>query len=441
MPVPTVAASNALSRLSELRISNHSAAYLRVASLTTTTVTVDNSDTISGKTLYASANPGLLVVHEGVAGSDIGLTANITGFSGNVLTVSVDLTADLADGDIIAVYPPHAMKIATNGGHGLQYTSSNEMTKGYGNASLVHNTPHTADLGGPIGFYFPIDTHQVTRLLATFFGAYKKSGTGQHDLVFVEDNDGTYTDLSRFSAYSKESNGAIEHVFGNLFSTGLTINFAEGSPITGSIDTMGNVYSREVGGTGKTFPTGANNYVVASLPCEAGQRYTSVGTFVEFGGSFGSALSDSRETLVTSLTINGSRNADAPRPLGSAYVVNPEETTHDFSLSLTRVMNANTLHDRFLGASTDAQAVKTETRVLVTLVPVTPGATQSISFDMPRAIVNTHEIQRPDGRTLETVTIIPLHTLNASDCIDTASPLVRCRLVTGVDTDIGTSLS
>lgn len=441
MPVPTAATSNALSRDSRIVFSNHSSAYLRVASSTATSITVDNSDLITGKTLYAVANPGQVEIITGVAAGDNGKTTKATGFSGNVITVTDDLTAALADGSIIVVNPPQALELSTNGGHTLQYSSPNEGTKGLGDAALTHNTPHIADITGDIPFYFPTSTQGVARLIAWAIGAYKKSGTGQHDIVPLVDNDGTYTDLSRASVYDKVGSGVIEQVFGNLFCTALTINIPESAPITGSASAVGNVYNREVGGTGKTFSTGANSYVVSGLPCDDGSRYTSVSAFVQFGGSFGGALGDTRETTVTSVTLNYTKESDAPRAIGNQYPLNPEEAGFDLTVTLPRSVVNNTLHDYHLGGKADAANIKTETRLLIALVPTNPASTDSILIDIPRGVIDDDPITRQRGRFAETVTFRALHTLTAAGCIDTAVPAVRVRVLNGKDFDIGTSLS
>src|SRR5687767_1112545 len=120
MPVPTATASNALSRLSDIRFTNHSAINARVASVAATTITLDNTDAISANTLDTPGNPGMVVVKTGVAAADEGLTSNITGFTGNVLTVPINFTTNLADGSIVSIFPPHSIKLATNGGHTLQ---------------------------------------------------------------------------------------------------------------------------------------------------------------------------------------------------------------------------------------------------------------------------------------------------------------------------------
>lgn len=443
--VPTAVAGNASSKDGDVRFSNHGARDLRVASITTTTITVDSVLGLTGTSLYSSTNPGLLQIVSGVASSDKGKTANITAISGTTITVDVDFTNGVAtdsleDGSIVKVIPPHAIALRTNGGHSLQVTADNEVTKGHTDYFLTHNTPATqVTVGGGISSYVPQDTQGAARLFAWFFGQYKLSGTGVHDFVFAEDDDGTYDDSSFATLYSKEGNAAKEQVFGNLFATSFTLNAQANQPITFDVQSAGNVHSAEIGGTGKDYPTGASNYVVAALPTDSSSRMVAPGVYVEFGGTFGDALTDSRQTRVTSLTINGEKESDTDTmALGNAFPVQGLDFGADFTMELTRIIDDDSALEFMTGSSADASGLKTETRVLVHVIA--PTSTKSITFDIPKAVVTVTD-DRSRGRATETLSIRAIHTLDSNEQLDLTKPLVRARITNLVNSSVLTTLA
>lgn len=438
-PAPSASISNALSRDSRVVLSNHAGAFLRVASVTISTVVVDSVAELTDITLYSGTSPGMLVIKEGVAAGDEGDTANITGITGTTLTVGVDLTTKLADGDIIFVAPPQAIELAPNGGHTLQVTATNELTKGLTDTFLTHNTPNGIEVAGDIPFFLPSDSHGLARLLAVGVGGYDKSGTGIHSFAPLQSDTTTYADSSYATIYSKEGNGTIEHVYTGLFASSMTLSFPERGLATGSITLAGNAYVREIGGAGKTFPTGASSYVIDGLDCESGPRHNFNGVFVEFGGAFGDPLTDSRETTVTSATVNISRETTQAGPLGNPYMTRAVEVGHDMQITLSRVLENNSRHDEFMGGNADPEGQKTETRVLLKAVSAV-NSSRTLTIDIPRAFVET-TVSRQRGHFVEEITISAIHTTGSDGCPDSANPLYKIDLNSGTDVDVLTSIA
>lgn len=438
-PAPSQSISNALSRDSRVVLSNHAGGFLRVASVTATTIVVDSVAPLTDITLFAASTPGIVIVKEGVVAGDEGKTANVTGIAGTTLTVDVDLTTALADGDIIFVAPPQAIELATNGGITLDVTAANEVTKGLTESFITHNTPNGVEVGGDVPFFTPAASHGLARLLAVGIGGYDKSGTGIHDFAPYISDPVTFADSSYATVYAKDGNATLEQIYTGLFATSMTITFPERGLATASMSLTGNAYAREIGGTGKNFPAGASAYVVSGLDCDTGSRHNFNGVFVEFGGAFGAALTDARETTVTNATISVSREVTQATPLGNAYMTRASEVGHELEITMTRILEDNARHDEFMGGGIDPQGSKTETRVL--LKAVHPSiASRTLEFDIPRAVIDAAPVTRQRGHFVQELTIRAIHTLDADGCPDAANPLYRARYNNGIDVDVLTSL-
>lgn len=429
---------NAHSRYSELIIGNLEGRILQVSAVNTTTITFTDASLLTGKSLYAVATPGQAVIVRGVAASDAGKVANITIFSGNVATVSVDLSTALAAGDLVWVMPPLSAYVTTNGGHSLQATRQHDDTLGLGETVLTHNTPLTVDPRGTIPFFLGRDSQALGRLLLAGVGAYKKTGTGStaiHGYVPPQVNDGTYAEAYDFSAYSQDGNGVLEQMWIGLFGTRTMLNFPQRGVANGSMDVVGTHVLREVGGSGKVFTTGANNWKRTSIERDAGNRHTFAGLFAEFGGSFNGALSETAyDKFVLEANVEITREIADDTPIGSQDRMVPVE--HSFGIQVTgrRIAENDTVYQDFFGSSTAATpGEQTETRLL--LKAVHPGdTTKTLTVDIPYGTWRVDDIQRQHGRQVESFTFKGKQKIT-SGVLDTANPLYRIQLVNGEDID------
>ena len=376
-------------------------------------------------------------------GADAGLTANITGVAGAVLTVDADFTLAgsapaLASGDLILVIPPMSFAPKLSGSHTFNANSANLLDKGLTDTFDTHNTQGTIDPGGNFTAFMTTDSMGLPRILAAAIGTYKLT-TSLHEFVPPESDDGTYSDAGELSVFVSDGEGISDEVYAALFASSVTINLPEAGLSTVAVETIGAAAAREVGGSGKEFPAGANNWDT-TIPCDNDPLFCFTRTFVEFGGTFGDALTANFDRHVTSATITISRGSAAPRPLGNdGYTAKPTETEHMLTMTLTRTYADDALRSDYFGDGA-APAKKIESRVFIKAFDPSDD-TKFFAVDVPRAIIETHEPQRnAQGLMVEQVTIRALHTLDANDCPDTANPLFRAQVENGVTTNVLTAL-
>ena len=438
---PTISATNSLAKNSRIIIANHAGARLRVASTTTTTVVVDSVDELTGTALYDTANPGQLVILSSAAGTgNHGMTANITDITGTTLTVDVDFNTggELADGDVICVLPPVAFELFPNGGHTLNETVNNDETMGLTETFITHNTPMDVRVGGDIPFFQTIDSDGFARLIMAGVGAYKQSSG--HFYRPLEADDGTFSEADELTVYSQDGNGTLRRAWHGLFATTLNLEFPQGGIATGSLSLTGNGYVREIGGTGKEFTSGANNWIVDTLDCDTGTRHTFRGVFMELGGSFGDDLTDARQATVQDISVTIERGAQEDQILGDEFIVKPEEIQHTITITGTRLLSDDEFQERNAGAATDATTgQKQETRVLIKAVS-SADATKTLSIDVPRSIFTSQVVNRQRGRFTESFTVQGLATLDSDGCIDSATPLYEIELQNGSTDDLLTTV-
>lgn len=441
--------ANAVTKKSRFKFANHSGARLLVASITSTTVVFSNADQITGKTLYASGTPGMLVVARGAndafTGTDAGLTANITAFSANTATVDVNFVTGgsapaLAAGDMVFVFPPLAFQPKLSGGHTFNVNHANLMDKGLTDTVDTHNTRGTVDPAGDFTAFLCSDTNGAVRMLAALIGTYKKSGTGVHQMVPVVSNDGTYAESSELSVFVSDGNGVSDEAYAALFVQSGTVTLPEAGIPTVQLSSMGPVAAREMGGTGKEFPAGANNWDRANVKADNDPLFTFTDAYIEVGGAFGDALTTAVDQTITAGSFSIRRGQAAPRPLGNhGYTAKPVEVEHSLSLSLTRTYEDDTFRNRYFGGGA-MPAKKTESRFLIQVFDPA-DSTKYLKIDIPKAICDISEPQRnAQGLMVEQITVTVLHTLTAAKVPDTAVPLYRAEISNGVDSDILTTL-
>ena len=441
MPASTVVASNARAIDSRFFIANRRGQVGKVASVTTTTVVLDDAGATEGIALFSATNPGQLVIAEGVGTSDNGKTADITGITSNTLTVDVDFatTPAIADGDYVYVCPPLAKETFASSGHTLAVDVVNDDTLGMAESMLSHNTRLGARVSGDVPFFATIDSEAFSRILLAGIGSYVKSSTGVHDFVPTQSKTGSYADAQGLALYSEDGNGVIRQAWPDLFATGLSLTVPTNGIVTGSLSCIGTGVVREIGGSGKLFTQGANNYVPAA-GSDRGPRHTGIGAFVELGGSFGDALTDSNDRFVQDLTINIARGAVEESTLGNQFIVRPVEDVHSIEISGTRLLQNDTFFEDYHGQTTDAEpGSKIETRMLVHLISQHTAA-RTLTFDVPKGFFQTHGVERQRGFFKERFTFKARHSLTAGGAYDTAAPLYRARHNSGLDTDLITAL-
>lgn len=442
---------NAVTKKSRFLFANQSGARLVVASITTTTIVFANADQITGKTLYAASTPGLAVIARGqdgtFTGADAGRTANITTFSSNTATVDVDFTAAgsapaLAAGDAVIVFPPLVFMPKLAGSHTFNANSANLMDKGLTDTFDNHNTPGTRDPGGDFTAFLCSDTNGAVRMLAALFGAYDLSGTGVHSMVPIEDNDGSYADSSELSVFVSDGNGVSDEIYAALFVQSGTINFPEAGVPTIQLTTAGAVAAREMGGTGKEFPSGGNNWdrVTSPVNRDNDPLFTFTDVYLEMGGTFGDAMTTAVDQAVTSASISVTRGSAAPRPLGGhGYTTKPTETEFSMTITLSRVYEDDTFRNRYFGGGA-MPAKKTESRILFQAFDPA-DSTKYIKFDIPRAICDISDPQRNgQGIMVENITMRVLRKLTSAKVPDLTLPYCKVTVANGVNSDILTTL-
>lgn len=440
---PSVHAGNALSRDSELHIINHLGAILRVASAsngTTPQVTVDDTSPLTGTSLYTSSEPGMIVIVD--ASSGVGNTANITNVdtTNDVLTLDTDLSGDLADGDFVAVVPPMGSKIRQNGGHTIQATRQHDNAAGIEQQSVTHNTVLQHSPEGDVNMFCLRASEALSRMLAAAVGGYQLSSNQHLYRPFYVD-DGNFTKVDGLTAYSIEGNNVSKQVYGPLVVNQWQLNLPQGGVPNFTFSVTGQHTVREVGGTGKTFPSGSSNWDRGSgIEQEPGSRHNFKGAFVEFGGSFGNALTDQGDQFLTQLTVTGIRDLTDDYGLGSQDRMRPKENRHRLEISGTRVFEDETVYQDYLGSSSDPVASqRTETRIFVKLIH--PGATSRIlDVDAPRGVFTSDDIQRQDGRIMENFTFEALQSEDSNNLPDTSTPLYQLTYDNGLTTDITSNL-
>jgi len=443
MANPSVYSTNAKAQDSALYLANHRGGDFSVASVTTTTVVLDDASPLTGIALYATATPGMLVIKESADGAaNHGLTTEITGITSNTLTVADDFATatELADGDIVTVIPPLAVQISTNGGHSISETRSYDESMGLSDTSLTHITPLGTSVGGDISVFATVDSMSFARLLLAGTGGYNKSATGVHDYIPFQYDDGTYAEFNDFTIYAKDGNGIVNRAFYGMFGTQLTINVPSNAVCTASLSTLGNGVVREVGGAGKTFDSGNNKWIEDSIPCDNADRFSSIGALFELGGSFGDAITDSRDKFLQNVTVTISREGQEDPVLGNQFNTKADEGSHMVIITGTRILENDTYYENSYGTTTSADPeLPTATRAL--LVLTTPSsASRTLTVDVPRGIFTAAPVQRQRGKFTQDFTFTGLQTLDGDDCPDTANPLYRMRFNNGIDTDLGTAL-
>jgi hypothetical protein len=259
MATPTRTAANSLMKDGRIIWGSNYAGTSRVASVTSTTIVLSDATDYTNKSLYTLGAPGKVEILNCAAGTThVGKTSNITGFSSSTVTVSDDFSAFLAAGDIVSVTPPLSVELFLNQGHSLNATLSNDYTMGLTDTFDTHNTPMGVDVAGDVPFFQTIASEGFLRFLGFVFGTYKSTVAGTHKFRPIEANDGTFTEMDDAVAYVQDGNGVIRRVFQGLFGTSLTLDFPENARAVGSISSLGVSAVREVGGSGKTFPSGVS---------------------------------------------------------------------------------------------------------------------------------------------------------------------------------------
>lgn len=436
----SVISRNASARYHKLHISTQNGGIYRVASVTTTTIVFDDLSDLGGKALYTSDEPGMAVIVEGVNASDVGKTANITGITTNTATVDTDFstTPALADGDLVAIVPPMASEVLTNGAHSIGVARTKDTSLGLTESVLTHNTAMQVDVGGTIPTFIPRDSEAFGRILAVGVGGYKHS-SGTHTYRPFQLDDGTFTEIKDFCAYSKDGNGVVEQAFLGLFGSQLNLNFPQRGVANASLQVLGTHAIRAVNGTGKTFPSGTGNWNRgADIERDSGNRHVFNGVFVEFGGSFGDPLGD-HDNFVQEANVQITRSPVDDNVLGAQDRMVPVEDTFGIKITGRRVLEDDSIYQDFFGSSASATpGQQTETRLL--LKSVHPGdTTKTLTADVPFGTWTVSDIERQRGRFIESFTFEAKQQL-ASGVYDTANPLYQLTYVNGDSVDYSAAL-
>ncbi len=431
MAIGTGIASNSSVLSSKLKFGNLASAFKGVSSSTATTIVLDDATGLSGTSLYSASRPGQVIVIEGVAAGDKGKTANITAITGSTLTVNVDLTTALDDSSVIMVVPPLSVQMFESQGNSLEVTAEDDETMGLTETFLTHNTRLGTKVGGDIPLFVPNNSVGLGRALAAAVGGYK-AGATQTYRPFKAD-DATFTQSDDFTVFVQDGNGVHRQIFGAMFCTGFTLAFPQNAIATFSMSTIGAAVAREVGGSGKTFSTGTNNWDNVTT-CDTGSRYTFTAVFVQFGGAFGAALDkDAAETTIQSLTIAVERGTPQDTVLGNEYILKPIEDMQKITVTGARIFETDARRANYYGAGNAAPGAHDTTRMLIKAIHPA-DSTKTLTVDIPLGKLKT-TITRQRTRVVEQFTYTGIQTLNGSGCIDTANPLYQIQYVSGISTD------
>lgn len=438
---PTVATGNSPAKFSQVVITNMAGQLARVDSVSTgpDEVTVDSLDIVNLVGEYSAGNPGMLVIVSGQSAADEGKTANITGITGTTISIDVDLSTALGADDVVAVVPPLANELNTNGGHTLGVTVNKDEELGITEGVLTHNSMLSYDTGGSLPIFASIDSPGLGRLLLAGIGTHKVA-TSLHSYVPAVSNDGTFDENDELTVYTQDGNGVTREAWLGLMGTQFTVEVPRRGVANMRLDTQGTEVLREVGGTGKDFPSGASNWNTGTYPCDTGKRFAARGALIQLGGSFGDPLDKSlMDPYFQEVTITGTRQPTDVTPLGTPARAKPEEDTYTFQVTGRRLLEDDTIYDDFYGsgATPDDQ---TETRMLIKIVNP-QDETKFLRFDVPLGTYNVVDRQRQRGQFEEQFTFMAHHTTDASGCIDTATPLFQCDYENGDTTDYAAAVA
>lgn len=419
----SVASGNSVARKSRVVMANAAGQLARVDTVTTAPdeVTVDSLDIATLTGVYASGTPGMLVVIKGQSASDAGKTANITGISGTTLTIDTDLSTALGADDIIAVVPPLMAELNTNGGATLSVTQNKDENLALTEGVQTQNTMLSYDTGGDIPVFATIDSEPVGRILLAGIGAHKVS-TSLHSYVPAESNDGSYTENDDLTFYTQDGDGVVREVWLGNMATQTVINVPRRGTATINQSVQGAEVVREIGGTGKEFPSGSGNWDLGNFPCDSNQRLAARGALIELGGTFGNALDKSNvDPYFQEVTVTITRGMTDVAPLGNPARAHPDEDTHQLEITGRRLLEDNTIYDDFYGG-TPTPDEQTESRLLLKIVNPA-DETKYLQFDVPRGVYTVDDVQRQRGQFEEQFTYQAIHTLDADGCVDTSTPL------------------
>lgn len=258
MVVPTRSAPNSLAKDSRILMASNSGARLAASGTpTSTTIPVVTVGELTNVALYTVATPGKVEVLSTSVAANIGKTANVTNITGTTLTVDADFSAFLAAGDIISVVPPPSVELfMPPTGHTLRSELANDYTRGLNQTFVDQNTPMAVTVDGDVPFFQVPNSEAFVRALAYAFGAYKTPSSGTHKFRFIKSNDGSFTAMKDAVFMAQDGNGVIRRDFFGLFATKLVLDYPEGGLAMATLSNLGNGSDREIGGTGKNFPTG-----------------------------------------------------------------------------------------------------------------------------------------------------------------------------------------
>lgn len=436
MSFPTQDVGEASSKHSAAYLANNFAGFFTVASVTATTVTLDDASLLTGTGQYSTSEPGQLEIIDGQSDSDDGKVANITAISGNDLTVGTDFSTGpaLGDGDMVAVYPPLSVELMPDGGITLGTQVNRDEDRGLTETFLTHDTPITTDVpSGDIPLFAAIDSPGLGRLLTAFFGAYKLSGTSEHVYRFQEDDDGSFTKRDEFFVLLQDGDSVLRQAFCGLFGQSLNMDFPNEDSASVTVSAMGAEAAREVGGTGKAFTEGSNNWI-RDLPCDTGDRHVAKGAFMQLGGSFGDSLDkDQADRFFQNVTVEGTREPTQGRPLGRPYRAKMEEFENGIQVTGTRILKDSTLQDDYYGGGPEIEGPNSTRMFLKAIAP--SDSSKYIKVDIPQGEYTVLDQTRQRGLFMEDFTFRATHALAADGCIDTSTPLVEVRYENGDATD------
>lgn len=442
MPSTTsIFSKNAIARYHELHVSNKNGFIGEVESISyaagpnETSIDFVDASNIEGKTLYTTGTPGLAVIVVGQDPSDAGKCFNVKSFVGDTIKVAGDQTLLLAAGDKVAVVPPMASRVSTNGGHTIQVGRTKNEDLGLGDSVLTHNTALQIDPRGNVPFYMCRDSEAFGRLLLLGIGGYKKSGIGIHTYRPPQLDDGTFGVAPDGAFYSKDGNDIVSQAFLGIFATQLDLNFPNLAVATGSLQVMGTHAIRQVGGTGKTFPAGANNWNRGSdIERDSGNRHTYNGVFVQFGGAFGDPLSSDQDRFVLEANVQITRTASDDYPLGSQDRIVPVEDSFGIMVTGRRILEDDTIYRDFFGTDQPTPDEQAETRLL--LKAVAPGdPSRTLTIDIPNGMWTVSDIQRQRGRFVEQFTFRGIQAV-LNGAYDTDAPLYEVEADLDQDVDL-----
>jgi len=236
-----------MGRYSEIGITTVQAFMDKVSTVSGTTITVDNDYSY----LNADHIDGSLVV---CSGGEIDKIVDITTVSGSTIVVSSALTCT-AD-EVVAIIPKPLVYLCLES-ESIKETINWDETECLQSWEPTHHSPLTVDCGGDLGVFIGAESQALDMYLAVGLGVTSvTSGLSEDSLHYYEPG----ATVNYLTVVMMRGNHVSLQAYCGMGCDTLTLEQPSGGLGTARIALTGGFGIQEIGGSGKTFSTGADNY-------------------------------------------------------------------------------------------------------------------------------------------------------------------------------------